>query len=229
MNTMCKLLTLSIASLLVSVTAATATDFIGRGNEPFWVVRKTDHDITFQPMEGTTATISPVPAVEDVGGVEVYQATFQDQSFRLAIANQLCVDTMSGMTYPASVEVDILGKTLSGCGGEPASLLHGEWAAEQINGKVIVSGSTVTLNFEIDGRLNGSAGCNRYLGAFVLTGEGLGISKLGSSMMMCEQPLMDQERLFLDVLGATTHFEIGPSGTLILLTNDGGSVMARKD
>ena len=216
------------ASLFASAVAAQQSDFVARGNEPGWVLRMNDVGLTFHPMGGTPATISPPPAVEIVDGVEVYRSTIDGQPLKLAVAKKLCVDSMSGMPYPASVSVEV-GETRSeGCGGEPESLLRGEWAVDYVNAEPVVAGSEITLTFDAGGQLSGGASCNRYFGDFTLTGEGLTISKPGATRMMCEQPLMDQEGLFLTILEMVTRFEIGPDGSLILHASDGRSVAASR-
>ncbi|MCJ7599228.1 MAG: META domain-containing protein [Methyloceanibacter sp.] len=58
---------------------------------------------------------------------------------------------MSGMTFPKTVAVTHGERKFSGCGGDPTSLLHGEWAIEQIEGKAIVAKSEPTLAFGMDG------------------------------------------------------------------------------
>lgn len=221
-----KILAISAASLLATMTEAAAADFIARGNEPGWIVRKSASEITFTPMDGAPVTVSPVPNASTADGVETYQATVGDQPFTLAIASKVCVDTMSGMPFPVSVTVTTGGKTFAGCGGEPASLLHGEWTVKEINGKPVIDGSTATLNFETGGRVNGNASCNRFMAAFSLTGEGLTISNPGASKMMCEEARMAQEDLFLETLKAITHFEIASGGSLVLKSHAGASIKA---
>lgn len=223
-----KSLALFAPFLLGLTTAAIAEDFVARGNEPGWVVRKTEREITFQSMGGPSLTVSPVPAAKTVENGESYETTLNDQPFRLTINDRVCVDTMSGMNFPASVEVQIGTDMFSGCGGEPFSLLRGEWTVEEIPGRQIVEGSLITLNFEDNGQVNGSASCNRYFASFTLTGESLTFSKPGASMMMCEEALMDQERGFLDALAAVNHFTVAPDGQLTLLADDTPAMIARQ-
>ena len=118
--------------------------------------------------------------------------------------------------------------TYSGCGGDPAILLHGEWLIEEIGGKAIIAKSRPTINFGDDGQISGNGSCNRYFGPYALSGEGLKISDLASSMMACEQPLMDQEALPLKSLRETSRFEIKAGNVLALLRNDGVSVLGRR-
>ena len=107
-------------------------------------------------------------------------------------------------------------------------LLHGEWLIEEIGGKAVIAKSLPTINFGDDGKISGNGSCNRYFGPYALTGEGLRFSDLASSMMACEQPLMDQEALLLKNLRETTLFEIDPVGTLLLHGEHGKSVVARR-
>ncbi|MGH6791527.1 MAG: META domain-containing protein [Methyloceanibacter sp.] len=78
------------------------------------------------------------------------------------------------------------------------------------------------------GRVYGNGSCNRYFGGYELTGEGLAFSQLGSTKMACEQPLMDQEFIFLQILGAVSRFEFDTEGKLVLHSDDGTLVASRK-
>lgn len=207
------------------IAMAAEGEFVARGNEPGWIVRKGADGLTFQSMGAEPVAVSPLPAPETV---EVYRSTVDGKPFVLTIANTLCVDTMSGMPHPSTVTVEIGDQRLNGCGGEPATLLHGDWSVTAIGGKPILDGSEVTLTFNDDGMLSGGASCNRYFGGFALTGEGLTITSPGASMMMCDAPLMEQERLYLDILTATTGFEIGPGGSLVLSAGDGRTITATR-
>jgi heat shock protein HslJ len=61
-----------------------------------------------------------------------------------------------------------------------------------------------------------------------LTGEGLTISKAGTTMMACAPALMRQEGLFFDVLKNVQGFTLTPDGALILRTGDGRTMTARR-
>jgi heat shock protein HslJ len=207
--------------------AATET-FRARGNEPFWSVEKTADGIVFRPMEGEPVTVAPLPAPRKDGNAEVYEGNAGGKPVVLTIADAVCVDTMSGMPFPNAVTVAIGADTFTGCGGEPGTLLLGDWMIAEINGKPPVAGSTPTLAFDAEGKLSGGGSCNRFFGTYALTGEGLTVSGIGASMMACETPLMDQEMLILDILEGVGRFEIGPDGALILHENgEGRTIIAR--
>ncbi|MFO1060976.1 MAG: META domain-containing protein [Dongiaceae bacterium] len=220
----------TLAALLL-VSAAAAADsaaFRARGNEPGWSLTRTDAGITFQTLDGKTMTISPLPAVQKGEGSETYRSTSGAEPFSVTIASQICVDSMSGMPYPARVTVQAGSTTYAGCGGEPASLLRGDWAVEAIAGKPVDATTHPSLSFGVDGQLSGDASCNRFFGTYALTGEGLSTAPGGSSMMMCPEPAMEQEQQLLALLGKIASFAIEPDGALILRAPDGRSVKARR-
>ncbi len=219
----------ALALLLAAASASAAgmETFRARGNEPFWSVEKTAEAITFQSMDGEPVMLAPVPAPRKDGNADVYEATVGGEAFALTIADKVCADTMSGMPFPKSVTLALGAKTFAGCGGEPAALLHGAWMIAEIDGKPAVPGSKPTVEFGADGKLNGNGSCNRFFGSYALTGEGLTVGDLGSSMMMCDQPLMDQEMMVLEILKGLGGFAIGEDGALILRANDGRTITAR--
>jgi len=219
--------TLAAFAFAVPALADEAETFRARGNEPFWSVEMTGEAITFRPMDGAALTVKPVPAPRQDGNTEVYEATAGGQSFTLSIASTVCTDTMSGMPFPKTVTVGIGTSNFEGCGGEPVTLLLGDWIIAEVDGKPAIAGSTPTITFEEDGKLNGNASCNRFFGGYKLTGEGLATDGLGSSMMMCDQPLMDQEMKVLDILKGVGGFAIGADGALILRASDGRKITAR--
>jgi heat shock protein HslJ len=131
------------------------------------------------------------------------------------------------MPYPRTVVVEFGDRTLRGCGGEPAALLHGaEWLVEDLDGGGMIDGSRVSLQFGDDGRISGQASCTRYFGTYTLTGERLAVSQLGATKMACAPALMTQESSFFDLLGNTQRFSVSSDGALILHTADGRTLTA---
>jgi len=100
---------------------------------------------------------------------------------------------------------------LAGCGGEASadSLTNTEWELEELNGRDALDDVSVTMTLGEDDDLFGSAGCNRYMGSWE-TGDDneLTLEPGGTSMMACDQPIMDQEAAFLEALAATTTFDL---------------------
>jgi heat shock protein HslJ/uncharacterized membrane protein len=218
-----RILLASAACVLAS--AAVDGEFYARGHEPGWGIRKADTGITFSAMDGRIVTVAP-PRPD---GGELYRSTTEAKPFVLLIADKVCTDTMSGTPYPKSVNVEIGAEKFAGCGGDPAGLLQREWTVGKIGGKPAAKEPKVSLHFGTAAQFSGSASCNRFFGPYTVGAEGLTISELGSSMMMCEQPFMDQESQFLGILRETRRFEIGQDGSLILHAKDGRSIVASRD
>ncbi len=85
----------------------------------------------------------------------------------------------------------------------------------------VLAGSFVTASFSQDGRVTGSAGCNRYFASYSVEGNGIAIRNAGSTKMFCGSPegLMVQESRFLSHLAAATSFAI--DGTTLTLRGNG--------
>jgi len=217
-----------IATLLVFCRQALAVSepFQARGNEPSWSLRKMAGEITFQRMGSALITVAPVPTPIVEVGTETFKTTADGKDFVLVVAAKRCNDSMSGRPYPASVSIVIGAETFKGCGGDPAELLRGEWRISQVDGKPVIAPTKPSLDFSADGKVSGNGSCNRVVGSYTLSGEGLSIGQLGSSMMMCEDSHMAQERVILEVLRDTKGFAIGDNGTLILKTNNGRTITA---
>jgi heat shock protein HslJ len=133
------------------------------------------------------------------------------------------------MPHPYRVRYELDGQTHSGCGGNPKTLLTGgEWTVESIGGEPVIDTAGVTIQFLEEDRVAGNASCNRFIGGYRLTGEGLTFSQLAGTMMACEEELSRQEARFLELLQDTYRFDIDPQGRLVLHTNRQQSITARR-
>ena len=101
-----------------------------------------------------------------------------------------------------------------------------EWLVEDIDGGGIIDRSHATLTFSEDGKLSGSASCNRYFGEYQRQGEALSFMPLGTTLMACPESLMNQEQRFLKALQAADRFSIDVNGALIL-EGQGHRILAR--
>jgi heat shock protein HslJ len=210
-----------------AVEAAAPPPLRARGNEPFWSLeagaKRTVFSTPAQRLEG------PPAAVERVAGGRRYSGRLGGRPFAAKLTDAPCRDTMTGMPYPARVEMNFGGRTLRGCGGEPADLLRGaEWVVEDIGGAGIVDRSRATLKFHDDGGLTGRSSCNSYTTTYRIGGEGLAIGRTASTRMACPGALMDQEQRFLDILQQVQRFEIADDGKLLLIDGKGRKIAARR-
>jgi heat shock protein HslJ len=66
-----------------------------------------------------------------------------------------------------------------------------------------IAGTELTLAFSEDGRVAGSAGCNRYNAAYTQNGRKLTFGPAAATRMTCAKPegVMEQEQQFLKALG----------------------------
>jgi heat shock protein HslJ len=179
-------------------------------------------------MGAAMVTIAPVPDPITEDGAEVFRADVEGETFVLNIADKVCTDTMSGMPFPKTVAVELGADTYAGCGGEPESLLRGTWKITAIDGAAPLPGTEPSISFDEDGKVGGAASCNRFFGSYTLTGEGLSLGQMGASMMMCDEPVMVQERAVLEILEATTGFAVADDGALTLNGSDGRTISASR-
>ena len=202
--------------------------FHAHGNEPFWGLEISRTTITFRTPDRPPLTLpSPAPAI--VTGRRRYTTRGDGHQLTATVADRVCTDGMSGMTYPSSVTVLVDGREYRGCGGNPVTVLQGkEWVVEDVNRAGIIDDSRLTLNFSADGHLMGRAGCNSYSGRYTLTGEGLTVTDPTTTRKACAPSLMQQEEAFLKVLTGVQRFEISTTGALVLHAADERTITARR-
>lgn len=89
--------------------------------------------------------------------------------------------------------------------------LTGEWQVESIDQGGIIDSSHVTLTFGDDGRISGSAGCNRYSASMSTSDNHVTVSQAASTRMACPPAIMQQEQRFLSALSEVSawHREAG--------------------
>lgn len=193
-----------------------------RGNEPGWSVAlegdKADLAADYGAIRQTVARPAPRPEP----GAYVFD--MPEAGARLTVRPGLCRDDATGMPYPDRAELELGARRMTGCGGDPASLLTGgEWRIENIAGMGLIDRSNATIAFTDTGRVAGSTGCNRFfgVGGYTLTGEGMSLGQMGSTLMACPEPLMQQERRMLDTLAEIRRFDIDDTGALLLIGGSG--------
>ncbi|MBC2834359.1 META domain-containing protein [Paragemmobacter straminiformis] len=193
-----------------------------RGTEPFWALTIAPDGMRLERADAAALEL-PLPPVETLpGGIAL-----RGGGLEVTLSAAPCHDAMTGMPYPLTGVVTQEGKTLNGCGGDPASLLAGAWRASEIGAKPLRGGAEVTLVFAKD-RFSGQA-CNRFGGPFSLTGEGLRLGPATATRMACPAPQMEAETATFAALAAATGFDIDADGQLVLVAADGVPLLkARK-
>jgi heat shock protein HslJ len=120
---------------------------------------------------------------------------------------------------------DASGKELAVFNAQSNELAGTSWIVISYNnGKQAVvsvaAGTVLTANFGADGKLSGSAGCNNYTASYQTDGNKITIGPAASTMMACEQAVMDQEQQYLAALSTAATYRID-GNKLELRTADG--------
>jgi len=208
------------------------TNYTARGNEPGWSLAMSGDRLTLITGYGERRIVAPLARKDVLAGGTGYRIVTRTDAheLRVQVRRRVCRDNMSGVPYPDIVAVIVdQERPLAGCGGAPESLLHGTWTVESVDGEAVEEKARATLDFRPDGRLGGRAFCNSYSTGYTVTGEGLRINgNIAVTRMACPGPLMRQEKLFLDILGAATSHDIRPDGALAITGAGGKAIVARK-
>lgn len=189
-----------------------AETFRAVGQEPGWVLTLQEGKLTLTRQDGAGVE-EPLTEQGNLDDVILLKGS----TLAATATPGLCHDTMSGMPYPQQVEVKLGEEVLTGCGGDPASLIAGDWSVQDAGGKPVEA--PATLRFEAD-RIGGNSGCNTFFGSVALGGEGLQLSEIGATRMACPGPQMLTEMAVLNALSKVTRFDIAEDGALVLLGGD---------
>jgi heat shock protein HslJ len=86
---------------------------------------------------------------------------------------------------------------------------------------VVEGGQPVTLVFSATG-VSGNGSCNSYGGSFQYDSSAgtISFSQIISTLIACDQPINDQERVYFDALSKATNYVI--TGNQLQITYDGG-------
>ena len=227
--------------------AALGATLDARGQEPPWSLQLLAGSLVLErghDGRGLVATLRESGPI--AGGGTRHVATGDGVEVRVDVVPNLCRDTMGDLPYPTSVEVSVTeegesegeGEALRGCGGDPVELLGvgREWTVERVEGDELADGTTdggaaagpaPTIAFGADARASGSTGCNRWSGAWTLTGEALSLERISSTRRACRGATGAREARFLRVLEGVRTFDVRDDGALVLGTSAGETIVAR--
>jgi heat shock protein HslJ len=80
------------------------------------------------------------------------------------------------------------------------------------------------LKFDSESTFSGNGGCNDFSGNYQASGTIIAINpSIQTGKMMCDQPVMDQESRFLQLLPASTRFEV--LGSTLSLYNEASQLL----
>jgi heat shock protein HslJ len=111
---------------------------------------------------------------------------------------------------------------LSGCGDYPGDIEGREYESTEVRGHELVEGSTITMTFE-EGRISAQAGCNTLNGAATWDDGTLEVAEpLASTMMACDEALMEQDQWLSEFLTSGPAIEI--DGDTVTLGDDANGI-----
>ncbi|MFA9405477.1 MAG: transporter substrate-binding domain-containing protein [Anaerolineales bacterium] len=70
-----------------------------------------------------------------------------------------------------------------------------------------------TVKFEVNNTVNGSGACNTYSGTFVSDGTNIDVEIGSITQTLCDQTIMDQEQMFLQLLDEAQEYSVTANGT----------------
>ncbi|WP_342675795.1 META domain-containing protein [Methanofollis sp. UBA420] len=116
---------------------------------------------------------------------------------------------------------------------QPKPLTGTNWTLESLHTgdavSSVIAGSEITAVFDEDGRIAGSAGCNRYFATYTVNGTEMTIGPAGSTLMACtDEDIMKQESTFLSLLESVASFTI-EGDRLSLMDGNGTAVLVFKE
>jgi heat shock protein HslJ len=112
--------------------------------------------------------------------------------------------------------------------GSSQDLTGNIWLLSELNGRAPITGTTITAEFDEEGRVAGSSGCNNYSTSYIVDGNQLTFSEpMASTLMACPEPIMEQERDYTQALADTAEFEI--INDELILIDSKGNELARFD
>jgi heat shock protein HslJ len=98
--------------------------------------------------------------------------------------------------------------------GSGASIEDTIWELESYgergNLQTVIQDTEITIEFKsAEGEIAGSGGCNSYFGGYEINKNELTIiPPIGSTMMACPEPIMDQEQEYFKLIETTETFQI---------------------
>ncbi len=112
---------------------------------------------------------------------------------------------------------------------EATSLTGVTWVATMVNNgrEAVVSllaDTEITAVFDAEGKVGGSAGCNRYFAGYTTDGAAIAIEPPASTRKMCSEEIMQQEAQYLAALPTAATFTI--QGDVLELRTAEGALVA---
>lgn len=116
---------------------------------------------------------------------------------------------------PAVEEPPVAGETPTAGG----SLTGTVWTVTELNGQPPLPATNMTAEFNDEGMVSGSAGCNNYNSSYEVDGNQITIGLGMMTQMACIEAVNDQEKAYMGALEAATTFEVSEDGLILFDEN----------
>jgi len=125
-----------------------------------------------------------------------------------------------------AIGLTLLGLAACGSSGTEEASTVGFWMLKTLNGEELLADTAITAEFNQDGDLAGSSGCNNYRTTYTVQGDQIEFGEeIISTMMACPEEIMAQERAYLEILLNAQRFEF--LGNELVLYDSNDSELAR--
>jgi heat shock protein HslJ len=132
------------------------------------------------------------------GGLVIFAAP----DMNLTLGPGPCADAGTGAIHPFAATFAMPGLTLTGCAGDPAQALDGDWTVTGIAGLPLGAGALPGLSFD-GGSMSGSTGCNGLTAPLAWDGAAVRIGPVTTTRRAC--PAGSPEAALLAALPTVTR------------------------
>ena len=121
-------------------------------------------------------------------------------------------DDMASIAMVAPlIELVRIRKAAAGTESGAPYLVGTTWQLEDLAGAGVLDSSAATLEFPAEGKVAGSASCNRFGGPVTIAGDSIAFGPQAVTRMACPEPVMSQESAYLVALQHAERFRVeGP-------------------
>ncbi len=196
--------------------------YYAAGTEPFWAIKIDGGKLEFKSLAMGEFTETGVKSASATNGMH-----YESKRLTLDIVYAACSDGMSDIAYQHKVELRMQGATFLGCGGglmPPSSLDGTSWRLVSLDSAAIPKDWNAIFAFE-NGRLSGSAGCNRLGASYSIKGTELGFGPAMSTKMACDGPRGTQELKFTNLLSEKLQISMTKADQLVWTSASGVTVV----
>jgi heat shock protein HslJ len=196
-----------------------ASAYIARGNEPGWLLKMDGKTLDYQGDYGETK----IEVKQPEGRPSFNGMRYVTSRLTVDITYASCTDDMSGERYSDSVTIIAEGKEVKGCGGRklpPESLDNTSWTIIMLDQLPALDSVKTEVRFH-DGRVSGTAGCNRFTGSYSHNSNVLTFDSMATTKMMCPEKQMVQEASFMALLNGKVTKRFTVDGNLIIANERG--------